>query len=206
MSPRRIDDHFRGYYESREPSPEVMARLLEVAEGKGAQTAVPATPRSRRWAVLAMAASITVAVLAGLIMILRPTGVDPGEGAPIPAALAELGHEAADRHLHCAMTEFRGSDFAAVTAQMNKLDFDPVLPGSGELAGLTMEGGHYCMLDGRMALHLFLADRNGTKVSVLEVRSRDALVADRSVTQEVNGLRVSLSQSRNVVIALVRSA
>jgi len=206
MSPRKIDDHFRGYYESREPSPEVMARLLEVAAGKEAQAAIPPTARSRRWAVLAMAASITVAVLAGLLMIFRPAGVDPGAGAPIPAALAQLGHEAADRHLHCAMTEFRGSDFAAVAAQMNELDFDPVLPGSEELSGLTVEGGHYCMLDGRMALHLYLTDRNGSKVSVLEVRSRDALVAERPVTQEVNGLRVSVSQSRNVIIAFVRSA
>ncbi len=206
MSPRKIDDHFRDYYESREPSPEVMARLLEVAEGKGVQPAVPATSRSRRWALLAMAASITVALLAGLLMIFRPGGIQPGAGVPIPTALATLGHEAADRHLHCAMTEFRGSDFAAVTAQMNKLDFDPVLPGSRELAGLTVDGGHYCMLDGRMALHVFMTDHNGTKVSVLEVRSRDALVAERTVTQEVNGLRVSLSRSRNVVIAFVRAA
>ncbi len=104
------------------------------------------------------------------------------------------------------MTEFHGSDFAAVASQMGKLDFEPVLPGSGELAGLTVEGGHYCMLDGRMALHLYLTDRDGSKVSVLEVRSSDALLASHPVTQELDGLRVSLSVSHNVVVALVRSA
>jgi len=206
MSPRKIDDHFRGYYESRKPSPEVMERLLAVAAGEPVKKAVTPTARSRRWALLAVAASFTVAVLAGLLYLNRPASVLPEAGDPIPAALVRLSHEAAERHLHCAMTEFTGADFSAVAAQMGKLDFEPVLPGSAELAGLTVEGGHYCMLDGRMALHLFLSDRDGAKVSVLEVRSRDALVARRPVTHELDGLRVSLSESRNVVIAFVRSA
>lgn len=206
MSPRKIDDHFRDYYESREPSAEVMARLLAVASRESVEKPAPRALRSKRWALLAVAASITVAALAGLLMVSRPAGVRPEAGAAVSTALATLGHEAADRHLHCAMTEFHGSDFAAVASQMSKLDFEPVLPGSGELAGLTVEGGHYCMLDGRMALHLYLSDRNGSKVSVLEVRSSDALLASRPVTEELDGLRVSLSVSRNVVTVFVRSA
>jgi hypothetical protein len=206
MSPRKIDDHFRDYYESREPSAEVMKRLLAVAAGESVEKAAPRTLRTKRWAMLAVAASITVAVLAGLLLVSRQADVRPEAGGPVSTALAALGHEAADRHLHCAMTEFHGSDFEAVASQMGKLDFEPVIPGSGELAGLKVDGGHYCMLDGRMALHLFLTDRNGSKVSVLEVRSSDALLAGHPVTQEFDGLRVSLSESRNVVVALVRSA
>ncbi|MFA6954416.1 MAG: hypothetical protein WC538_00940 [Thermoanaerobaculia bacterium] len=206
MSPRKIDDHFRDYYESREPSAEAMKRLLAVAAGESVEKPAPRSLKSSRGALLAVAASITVAVLAGLLLVSRPAGVRPGAEGPVSTALATLGHEAADRHLHCAMTEFHGSDFAAVASQMSKLDFVPVLPGSDELAGLTVEGGHYCMLDGRMALHLYMTDGHGSRVSVLEVRAGDALMASHPVRQELDGLRVSLSVSRNVVVAFVRSA
>lgn len=206
MSPRKIDDHFRDYYESREPSPEVMARLLEISSGATSSATARRAVASRRWVLLSAAATIAIAVLAGVILFskLDQHQVRPGVGAPV--ALAKLGHEAADRHRHCATTEFTGSDFGAIAAQMERLDFEPVVPSSDELAGLTVAGGHYCMLDGRMALHVYLTDRDGSKVSILEVRAPNTLTADRDVRQSADGLQISLSVSRSVVLAFVRGS
>lgn len=201
---RNIDEQIRSYYSQQSLSDESLVRLrnlVERPEAKPART-------FGTWQTLAIAASVALAFLAGALFVAkRPTA--PPASSAVSTLMADvpgrIAREVAMRHHNCNHIEFTAPDLATLSEAMANLDFAIVVP-DADMSRLTLQGAHYCVVDGRLALHATFVDAGGNTVSLMEVRSTPQFAALRHATLEVDRLEVDLWRKGEVLVAMARPA
>jgi hypothetical protein len=204
MTTRNIDEQIRSYYLQQTLSPESLNRLRTLID-KPRKTRVS---ESGMWRTLAIAAAIALAFLAGALFVTRhpASSVRPVQIANDPTVDISntLAHEVAMRHENCKHTDFTETELKALAAQMTKLDFALALPDGIDMSKLKLQGGHYCVVNGQLALHANFIDQKGDMISLIETRSSPQFASLRHAMQQIDELEVEMWQKDGVVLAMAR--
>lgn len=207
MTNRNIDDQLRQYYAEAALSPASLSRLRGVVAKSASAPALRSEPGSAgAWRVVAIAASISIVFLAAAVLLLRK----PGGDVPTVAehGLSErISSEVIRRHGRCVEEiDFRAEDLPRLLAQMDKVDFAPVVPATRGLGSMKVRGAHYCVLDGQIAIHIVLVDGSGALVSLFETKAGTEMASLRASSHRHAGTDVELWQERGVLIAAAFAA
>ena len=200
---RNIDEQIRTYYAQQSLSAETLARLRGLIEK-------PERPRkadSRMWQILAVAATVAVAFLAGVLFVSRtptaPAGTTAGTNA-IADASNRIAREVAMRHHQCDHADFTATELLELGGMMTKLDFTLTTPDGVDMSKLRLQGAHYCVVNGQLALHATYIDPNGNTVSLMETRSTPEMTSMRHAMHEIDDVEVEMWQKSGVIIAMAR--
>lgn len=203
MKTQNIDEQIRQYYGQQELSAEALDRLRGLVEHKQSQR-----PQSsvRMWQTFALAATVAFAFLAGVVFVIQsPAPV--ATSAPIAASNVsnQIAREVALRHHSCAHVEFAEDDFATLAARMAKLDFVLEIPEALKGSNLKLMGGHYCVLNGQLAMHAVLVDASGETISLLETKATSQLGELRHANFSVDNTDVEMWRGEDTIMAVARS-
>jgi len=112
--------------------------------------------------------------------------------------------EIAMNHKKGLAAEVASDDFAAVGRALDRLDFDIAEPG-GPAAGLSLLGGRYCSIQGRLAAQLKLDAPDGMRtLYVAELTpQREAVVGDSVVHDSV---QIKVWRDGDIFFGLARDA
>lgn len=202
---RNIDEQIRMYYSQQSLSSETLTRL----RGLATKPSPAHTDSLRMWQTLAVAATVALAFLAGVLFVSRgPTTGSQPVATPVASAdvTNRLAEEVAHRHHNCSHVDFTASELAALADAMPKLDFAIAAPDGIDLSMLTLQGAHYCVINGQIALHATYIDSSGNTVSLLETRTSPQLASMKHATHELGDVEVEMWQKGEVVIAMARLA
>ncbi len=197
---RNIDDQIRTYYSQQTLSTESLGRLLNLIEK-------PEKPKSsiRMWQTLAMAATVALAFLAGVLFVTKsPTTTSQAPVANVADISNKIAQEVVMRHQNCSHIDFTETELAALGAKMTNLDFQLATP-DVDMSNLKLQGGHYCVVNGQLALHATFIDQNGNSVSLLETKSSPQLTSLKHAMHEIEDIEVEMWQKDGVVVAMARS-
>ncbi len=203
MNTQNIDDQIRQYYTQQELSADALERLRNLVEHKQSRE-----PQSslRMWQTFALAATVALAFLAGVIFVIQSS--TPAAG-PTPIAVTDisnqLAREVAMRHNTCEHVEFAEDDFATLAAKMTNLDFDLEIPEVLEASNLKLLGAHYCVVNGQLALHATFIDENGETISLLETKATRQLDELRHANFTVDNTDVEMWRVNDTIMAVARS-
>lgn len=199
---RNIDDQIRTYYMQQALSIDALGRLLDLSE----QTAKPSARTLHVWQSLAVAATVAIAFLAGALFVAKSPTSSPSlvESAASGAISNRIATEVAMRHHNCKHVDFTANELAGLAASMTNLDFTLAVPDGVDLSRLTLQGGHYCVVNGQLALHATFIDPSGNTVSLLETRTSPQLASMKYVMHEIDGVEVEMWQKNDIIIAMAR--
>jgi hypothetical protein len=199
---RNIEEQIRSYYLQQSLSGESLDRLRRLADRPEAKPA----PAFGTWKAFAIAASVALAFLAGALFVTkRPaTPLSSSVAETIPADVpSRIAREVAMRHHNCKHIEFTAPELVALSETMTNLDFPIVVP-DVDMSRLTLQGAHYCVVDGRLALHATFIDTQGNTVSLMEVRSTPQFASLRHATLAVDHLEIDVWRKGEVLVAMAR--
>jgi hypothetical protein len=202
---RTIDDQIRTFYAEQSLSTETLDRLRSLVEK-------PESPRRaesvRMWQTLAIAATVAVAFLAGVLFVSESPTTTPAPAASTAAGTPDVSNriaqEVAMRHHKCTHKDFTASELAELAPMMTNLDFEITTPDGVDMTRLTLQGAHYCVVNGQLALHATYIDSNGNAVSLLETRSSPQLESMRHAMHEIEDVEVEMWRKGEVIIAMAR--
>ena len=117
---------------------------------------------------------------------------------------ARVFAEIAMNHNKRLAVEVAASDFAAIGGALDRLDFAISVPG-GPAAGLTLLGGRYCSIQGRLAAQLKLDD-NGFVRTLYIAELTPELAALGATTAVHDGVAITLWNDGSVLYGLAGDA
>jgi hypothetical protein len=203
MTTRNIDEQLRQYYDGVALAPASLERLggLLATSAKARAGERKDSRSAGAWQIVAIAASISIVLLAAAVVMLRKPGADVPKLAD--SGLSErLAAEAAQRHAKCIEeVPFRAGDLSGLLAQMNKVDFAAAVPTRRGLGSMKVRGAHYCVLDGQIAIHVVLVDETGSVVSLFETKAGTNMASLREASHRLDHTDVELWQERGVLYA-----
>lgn len=196
-----INDQLRTFYKQKSLSAGSLERFVRLVD----KPAEPGGNSVRMWQTLALAATVALAFLAGILFVAR----NPTSQTPVAVASTDisnkLAQEVARRHLKCAHVDFTETDLASLAKSMTNLDFDVATP-DADISNLTLKGGHYCVINGQLALHATFIDANGETISLMETRTSPQFASLRHAMQQIDDIDVEMWQKDGVVLAIARSS
>jgi len=186
-----LERQIKRYYESQELSPEMIERLRAMIAAGPA----PSRRRAMRW--YASAAALALIALS-LILIARSQRWTAAE---------QIAREAALEHNRRLGVEVAASDYAALRARMERLDFTPVEPSAFSAMPMRLLGGRYVSLGGQPAVQLELIDMHGERCTLIEARLSDQLKPVRGTPRfQLEGLWIDVWNEKGLVMVLARPA
>lgn len=209
MKPSRqptLGDDLRRLYGDKQLEDTRLRQLLAMADVAEESVPAPGNPRSGRHR-LGQRVWMTVLASAALVALLvvpwmRSTWQSQGAMDELASRVAE---EIAMNHSKGLDVEYATGDLAELRRHMHKLDFALVESRRLQERGLTLVGGRYCSIQGRLAAQLSLQTATGDPVTLYQT----ALVDDLAVLPEhpegTRGVRIELWNEEGVFFGLARS-
>jgi len=200
---QNIDEQIRTYYAGQSLSPEALGRMRQLIDK-------PAATRSstlRAWQTIAMAATVAMAFLAGVLFVARTPVTTPATTSTTVATTDlsnRIAEEVAMRHQTCKHVDFTATELASLGPEMKNLDFRITEPEGIDLSKMKLQGAHYCVINGQLALHATYIDPDGHAVSLMETRMSSQLASMKHATHEVDQVEVEMWQKNDVIIAMAR--
>jgi len=161
---------------------------------------------ARRGWLVAAAASILIALVAGL-MQLYPAAIQQD-------LVAEIAAEVVDNHLHMKPLEIEGTEIASVRAYFNRLDFKPVESRYLADTGLDLLGGRYCSLQGVTAAQLRFRNQVSDQQHTLYQVGYDPVIfkslpnldeGDQPISVFSKGVKVTIWLEKGLLFALTEA-
>lgn len=187
MIQTRLEDHLTNFYNRQELRSQKLTELRSLAEGWRTTREKPAMGAAPLWSWPRMLSAGRVAPVVFLLLLgafylgrnWRP--MLPGEMSG--GILAQsVSREIAMNHRKQLNLEFSARDYAALQAQMGKLDFALAPPSNPAASSLHVVGARYCSIQGQLAAQIRVRDSAGTVYTLYETRLTDKL---RAVSGEV---------------------
>jgi hypothetical protein len=184
---KALDQALRDYYGSQSLSADSVEHILAAAK-----IVRPPPWRQPAW-IAAAAASLLLLCAIGALVQRTPPGI-----TNLVAA------EVAENHRKHLEPEVRASDFAAIQKSLPRLDFSiaPIQPGM--LAGLTVQEGRYCSVQGQLAAQIALRDGNGNPCTIYVVPLTESLARVRRGVVTSGGVQVQLWHDAHRLYVLAR--
>ncbi len=113
----------------------------------------------------------------------------------------EVAREIAQNHRHDYASEFTVTDYETLRTSLARLDFVLDAP-RRHTRGLTLRGGRYCSLQGRIAAQMRLEDGAGRTCTLYAVRGDSLLDPSEEVVVRLEELRVRLWREGDVLFGL----
>ncbi|MEM6327127.1 MAG: hypothetical protein AAF791_08415 [Bacteroidota bacterium] len=167
------------------PSDAAPRRAPDRQAAPGARTALRRMARWGAFAALALALGTTLWL------------AWPATGALSAEAIAQ---EIALNHVVALDPDVRAGSFAALTGDLDKLDFSVMEP--DDIAMEEVIGARYCSLGGQMAAQIRFRDANARVCTLYQARDSEAFDAVREGTFEMSGVRVRVWREGGLVMGL----
>lgn len=182
-----VDKLVRDYYQAQTLNKDLSSVILQ-------QTAVAPRPMSRRrWLQAAAVAVVSVGGFTALHLHLN-------ERSLTERVLAEI---AMNHQKHLA-SEIKSDDYAILTQELDKLDFQLRAPLT-VAANMKLLGGRYCSINGELAAQLKLRDPNSRDVHTLFITQlTPALKRIDEREARADGIALRLWREHDMFFALAR--
>lgn len=118
---------------------------------------------------------------------------------------SRVAEEIAMNHSKGLDVEYATGDLAELRRHMHKLDFALVDSQRLREQGLTLVGGRYCSIQGRLAAQLSLQTADGDAVTLYQTALIDDLAGLPEHPEGTRGLRIELWNEEGVFFGLARS-
>lgn len=154
-----VRTHFKEHIEQDRLDDRQYRKMHELVKSYDGASSNSRSPFSQWRSAAAVAAALLLFFTSYYLFTLQST---PGTDNPVVASLAD---EVATNHIKIREMDIETSSIDQVRQHLDRLDFTPVLSASLPVNGLSLQGGRYCTLQGRIAAQITLATVGGEKVT-----------------------------------------
>ena len=184
---KTLDQELRDYYASQCLSADRVEHIFAAA-----RIVRPPVWRQPGW--IAAAAALVLLLSAVAVLVQRT-----------PPGITDLvAAEVAGNHNKRLEPEVRAADFAAIQKALPRLDFSIAPTRADLLAGLTVQGGRYCSVQGQLAAQIALRDVEGNPCTLYVVPFTDTLARVKPGVVTAGGVQIQLWHDAHRVYVLAR--
>jgi len=184
---KALDQELRDYYASQSLSADSVEHILA-----SAKMVRPPVWRQPAW----IAAAAALALLLSAVTVLVPR-MPPGITTLVAA-------EVAGNHKKHLEPEVRAANFAAIQKALPRLDFSIAPTRPDLLAGLTVQGGRYCSVQGELAAQIAMSDSTGKPCTLYVAPLTEALDRVKPGMTTAGGVQIQLWQDAHRLYVLAR--
>jgi hypothetical protein len=192
MIEKRLEDHLTEFYHRQDLRPQKLTELRALSRDRRMSREKPTVHGPVVWSwpkvlLHGRLAAAVVLLLLGLFYLGRSSRPAPRGELTADVLAQSIGREVAMNHKKQLDLEFSGRDYAALEAQMSKLDFALATPSSPTTSQLHVVGARYCSIQGQLAAQIRLRDPAGLAYTLYETRLTNKLhaVAGEVKTEDV---------------------
>lgn len=193
MTDRNLSDHIKEHYVRQQPRAEKLEQWL--AQYNAVERAGAMRRRRMPYGIAA-----ALALLAVIVSVPAWRAVVVSDWTTRAALEVALNHR---KHL---APEFEASDYDALRAAMDKLDFGLVAPQELPEPGLRVTGARYCSIQGNLAAQIKLRDPHGVEYTLYQTHLEpDADLPPTEREFVIDGVRIRQWQEGGVFLAFAES-
>ena len=208
MSKKSLNDHLVTYYENKKLSPQLRGDLLTVIEQSNKKREDRAAS-SRLWLFFRNLFSPGRFAYASVLLLLgyvvwMVNGL-PDNRTIQPELTAAISREIGMNHSKKFKVEFEGQTIAGLVKQMDKLDFQLLMP-ARFAQSMDIVGARYCSIRGRIAAQIQMVDGNGRYCTLYQTKLVEPLAAIKNASREYDGVEYLLWHEKGVFLGFAGPA
>ncbi len=187
-----LDKRLSDYYENATLPPDLLGDLGDIVSA----SQHPTPPVWHSW-------QRSAAVMAAFLVCVMLT-VWGMRSYASQQQLELVAAEIALNHARRFDTEFSATSIAALTTEMDQLDFAPVHPTRMQFTSYDMVGARYCTVDDSIAVQIHLEDETNQAYTLYEFRNAIDVAPGQSHDFTFDNIQVTLWQEGEIVMGLAQ--